>query len=83
MKTFEVDIKHLEGGLSPIIAVEVVKVLNNYGDRVDLFTENVTVDAKSILGVISLAAYRGETISFRVMGDNAAAIENDLKQVFK
>jgi phosphocarrier protein len=68
-----------ENGLHARPAAEIVKVAARYQCEITLAKDAVVVNAKSIMGVMMLAAECGSTVVVRATGDDAteaiAAIE--------
>ena len=63
-------------GLHARASAELVKVTNRFNSRVTLSKGSMTVDGKSILGIMSLAAGMGTEITVHCEGaDCKAAIE--------
>jgi len=52
-------------------AAEFVKVANRFKSKVDVRRDALSVNGKSILGVMMLAAERGSSLSIRVDGADA------------
>ncbi|OPL18472.1 MAG: phosphocarrier protein HPr [Candidatus Aegiribacteria sp. MLS_C] len=51
-------------------AAQIVKTASNYDSTVNLTVEGITVNAKSIMGVMTLAACRGTTILVHAEGED-------------
>ncbi len=63
-------------GLHAQLATKLVQISNKYDVEVRLEYDNITVDAKSILGLMSLAVPRGKNIKFIAEGaDSEIAIK--------
>ena len=60
-------------GLHARPAAQLVKLANSFGSEIQLVKDGVPVNGKSIMGVMSLAAECGSTITVRAEGDDAAA----------
>jgi phosphocarrier protein len=54
-------------------AAELVKIAARFRSTIEVRRDALTVNAKSIMGVMMLAAERGATIVFRADGDDAEA----------
>ena len=53
-------------------AAELVKLAGGYGAHVTVASGSASADAKSILGLLSLAAERGTTLEVSAWGEDAA-----------
>lgn len=63
-------------GLHTRPSTELVKCVANFNSQVHLTYRNYVVNAKSILGILMLAAEKGAKISVEAVGDDAeAAVE--------
>jgi len=73
-------------GLHARAAAQLVKAANRYVSEITLATKKQSVNAKSIMGVLMLAASQGTKISVKVEGKDAsealAAIEGLIHQKF-
>jgi phosphocarrier protein HPr len=58
-------------GLHTRPSTELVKCAANFGSQISLSYRNYVVNAKSILGILMLAAERGSKIMVEVIGDDA------------
>ena len=58
-------------GLHTRPATELVKCATNYKSHVTLHYKNLSVNAKSLLGILMLAAARGAKIKVEVEGEDA------------
>jgi phosphocarrier protein HPr len=54
-------------------AAELVKVAGRFRCKVEVRKDDLTVNGKSIMGVMMLAAERGSSIFFRTEGEDAEA----------
>lgn len=73
-----------ELGLHARPAAELVKVANQFDSHIEIVKDGMSVNAKSIMGVMMLAAETGSTVVFRAEGpDAAAAVEALAKLVQK
>ncbi|GIX21786.1 MAG: HPr kinase [Gammaproteobacteria bacterium] len=59
-------------GLHARAAAKLVATASRYGARIELEREGRVVNAKSIMGVMMLAASRGTTVVLRAEGEDAA-----------
>lgn len=67
-------------GLHTRPSTELVKCVANFNSQVHLTYRNYVVNAKSILGILMLAAEKGAKISVEAVGDDAeAAVEAILR----
>jgi phosphocarrier protein len=67
-------------GLHTRPSTELVKCAAAFSCRVNLFYRNYVVNAKSLLGILMLAAERGSKIRVEASGDDAeAAVDSILK----
>lgn len=62
-----------ELGLHARPAAELVKVANQFEAHVEILKDGMAVNAKSIMGVMMLAAETGSTVIFRADGPDAEA----------
>ncbi len=60
-----------EKGLHTRPSTELVKCASSFRSQVNLVYQNFTVNAKSILGILMLAASRGSKIKIEAEGDDA------------
>ena len=60
-----------EKGLHTRPATELVKCVSNFKAQVTLHYQNLSVNAKSLLGILMLAAARGAKIRIEAEGDDA------------
>lgn len=68
-------------GLHARAAAQLVKVANRYPCDVDLSCDGQTVNGKSIMGVLMLAAAQGMTVHIRCHGVGAAECFLEVKQL--
>lgn len=66
-------------GLHARAAAQLVKTANRHPCQVTVSCEGQEANAKSIMGVLMLAAAKGMTIHVRCDGDGAAACFEDLR----
>ena len=69
-----------EKGLHTRPSTELVKCAASYKAQVTLIYQNYTVNAKSLLGILMLAAARGAKIKIEATGDDA---EQAVKSILK
>jgi phosphocarrier protein len=62
-----------ELGLHARPAAELVKLANQFEAHVEILKDGMAVNAKSIMGVMMLAAETGSTVVFRAEGPDAEA----------
>lgn len=60
-----------ERGLHTRPSAELVKCASSFKSQIFLVYQNITINAKSLLGVLMLAAARGTKISVEAEGDDA------------
>jgi len=73
-----------ELGLHARPAAELVKVASQFDAHIEIVKDGLSVNAKSIMGVMMLAAETGSTVVFRADGPDAeAAVEALAKLVQK
>jgi phosphotransferase system HPr (HPr) family protein len=61
---------NLENGLQARIATEFVQKTSFYNSEIQIVKNRMSVDAKSIMGVMSLAVSRGEKLTLIVDGND-------------
>ena len=57
-------------GLHARAAAKLVKLTSTFRSKIELLKDGVTVDAKSILGVLTLAATNGTSLKLRIQGSD-------------
>ena len=62
-----------EKGLHTRPSTELVKCSSTFNSRIHLYYRNYTVNAKSLLGILMLAAGRGAKIRIEAIGEDAMA----------
>lgn len=72
-----------EKGLHTRPSTELVKCASSYKCQVTLFYQQFTVNAKSLLGILMLAATRGSKIRIEAVGEDAEAAVNSLQNLAK
>lgn len=68
-------------GLHARAAAQLVKVANRFKSEVFIESEGQTVNAKSIMGVLMLAAGQGMKVKIRCSGEDAAQCLEELRQL--
>lgn len=68
-------------GLHARAAAQLVKIANRYKSEVTIECEGQTVNAKSIMGVLMLAAGQGMRIKIRCAGEDASTCLEELRQL--
>ncbi len=68
-------------GLHAQIAAKMVQTASKYDVDIKLVYANVTIDAKSILGLMSLAVPAGENIKLVASGDKAEKAIEDIEKI--
>lgn len=53
-------------------AAELVKLASTFASEIKVSKDGVTVNAKSIMGVLMLAAEQGSSLTFTAVGEDAA-----------
>jgi len=76
----QITIKSTEG-LHALLANKLVQVSNKYDVDVRLAYENVTIDARSILGLMSLAVPHGKNVRVVAQGDDAEAAIQEIEKI--
>ncbi len=71
-----------ELGLHVRPAGAIVKVANRFKSKIILQKDNESVDAKSIMGVMMLAAERGSTVRITADGEDAESAVESLVALF-
>ena len=62
-----------ETGLHARPASQLVKKAGKFESKIEIMTQNKEVNAKSIMGIMSLGLGKGDEITLRVDGDDAEA----------
>lgn len=68
-------------GLHARSAARLVTLASHYGCKIDIFTESKRVDAKSIMGIMTLAATQGTEIEITVQGEDECEALAALEQL--
>ena len=82
MKQKEMVISNKEGMRSKNAAY-FIQVANKFNSLITIEKDNKRVNAKSIMGVLSLALTKGQTIIMTADGDDEAQAIKELEQVIK
>ncbi len=67
-----------EKGLHTRPSTELVKCASSFKSQVHLIYQNLTVNAKSLLGILMLAAARGAKIKIEAEGEDAEQAVNTI-----
>jgi phosphocarrier protein HPr len=70
-------------GLHARPAALLVKIACKYNANIELSKDGMVVNAKSILGVMTLAAERGSEIEVIAFGDDAEAAVRDIQKIIE
>jgi phosphocarrier protein HPr len=62
-------------GVHTRAAAKLVAIAGKFESQIELTLNNQTVDAKSIMGVITLGASKGTTLELRVSGNDEQAAQ--------
>lgn len=68
-------------GLHASIASKVVQLAGKYDANVQIKYDNITIDAKSILGLLSLAIPKGENLEIVAEGTDALQAIQELQKL--
>ena len=68
-------------GLHAELAAKIVQTASRYDVDIRLVYSNVTIDAKSILGLMSLAVPMGENVKLVAVGDKAEKAIADIEKI--
>ncbi len=68
-------------GLHAELAAKIVQTASRYDVDIRLVYSNVTIDAKSILGLMSLAVPMGENVKLIAVGDKAEKAIADIEKI--
>jgi phosphocarrier protein len=82
MVSYEVTIKN-RSGLHTRPAASVVKVASKYQSEVSLIRDGFKINAKSIIGVMTLAAEQGSKLIIEVDGNDEDNLLKELKELFE
>ena len=73
---------HDELGLHARPAAKLAQAAQQYQSRITLEYDDMVVDAKSILDILSLAAGRGASLTLRCSGEDARKAAEKLEALF-
>jgi phosphocarrier protein HPr len=68
-------------GLHAELAAKIVHAASKYDVDIRLVYAHVTIDAKSILGLMSLAVPHGENVKLVAVGDKAQEAIRDIEKI--
>lgn len=68
-------------GLHAELAAKIVQSASKYDVDIRLVYQHVTIDAKSILGLMSLAVPQGENVKLIAKGDKAEIVINEIEKI--
>jgi len=60
-----------EKGLHARPSTELVKCASSFKSRISLYFQDLSVNAKSLLGILMLAAARGSKVTIEAIGDDS------------
>ena len=79
-KTFEIKNKL---GLHARAAAQFVRITSKFNSNITIIKDGYSVDGKSILGVLSLAAVKGTTIEVTAEGDDSEQAFNEIEKLIE
>ena len=79
-KTFEIKNKL---GLHARAAAQFVRTTSKFNSNITIIKDGYTVDGKSILGVLSLAAVKGTTIKVIADGDDSEKAFEEIEKLIE
>lgn len=68
-------------GLHAELAAKIVQAASRFDVDIRMVYAHVTIDAKSILGLMSLAVPRGENVKLIAIGDRAAEAVAEIEKI--
>ena len=68
-------------GLHAELAAKIVQTASRYDVDIRMVYAHVTIDAKSILGLMSLAVPHGENVKLIAIGEKAAEAIADIEKI--
>jgi len=74
---------HSTAGLHASLAAKVVQAVSRYDADIRLIYDDRIVDAKSILGLMSLAVPSGENVTLIAEGNDAEAAIEEIENIVK
>jgi phosphocarrier protein len=72
----------LKKGLHARPAAEIVSYLSKYSSEIKIIKDDFQIDAKSIMGVLTLAATYGTSLKFIIEGEDEKQVAQDLEVFF-
>ena len=82
MREFQVRVRNLRG-LHARAASRLVQTAGRFQSRIELIKDEIRTDAKSILGVLLLAAAQGTELTVRIDGEDEQQAEEAIKDLFQ
>jgi len=70
-------------GLHARAAAKFVAHANHYGSEIEVRKKDLTVNGKSIMGVMTLAATKGAELELIITGDDEKEMMNDLETLIQ
>ena len=70
-------------GLHARASAKLVKSAGRYTSSIQIGTDSETVDGKSIMGLLMLAATQGTTMTITVEGEDAESAMHDIVSLFE
>ena len=70
-------------GLHARASAKLVKSAGRYTSSIQIGTDSETVDGKSIMGLMMLAATQGTTVTITVEGEDAESAMHDIVSLFE
>ena len=71
-----------EEGLHARPAAELVRVCNNVKSNIIMAKDGMTIDPKSILGIMALGAAKGDKVSVEVSGEDEEEVFTKISSFF-
>ncbi len=69
-------------GLHARPATQIVKIVARYKAQVTITYRKKTIDAKSVLGILLLAAPQNATVTIQALGEDAEVVIKELEAAF-
>lgn len=82
MEKITIKLNNLEG-LHARPAAIFIQVASKYSSELTIEAHGVTVNGKSIIGIMSLGAFHGEEITLTATGQDEKLMINDLKELIE
>ncbi len=70
-------------GLHAELAAKIVQAANKYDVDIRMEYQHVTINAKSILGLMSLAVPQGENVKLVAEGDRADVVIGEIEKLLR